>query len=127
MIPIFQGKIVQGLFDPYDKEKYFIHLSTMDNEEVEVKVEKRKRRRTLKQNNYAHGPILNALSEVTGHTVGELKEISKKELGLVKSVRRKDGREIEITRSSATFTTDEFTKWCNLLKQWGDEMGIYIN
>lgn len=89
-------------------------------------LERPKKLRSLKANSYAHGRVLQALAEHTGYCVKELKDMAKAELGFVHEVRTPSGGIREIPRSSATFTSQEFSQWVDLLKYWGDLNGIYI-
>lgn len=126
-IPIFYGKIIKGRgFNPDKQELYLHYLESLTDQEVQVTVQKKRKLRTIPQNNYAYGVVLKQLSDYTGHTVTELKEIAKKDLGFVRYLRLKNGKVHEITRSSATFDTKEWEEYMRRLRQMGDEFGIFI-
>lgn len=98
---------------------------------VNVGKNRRKKFRSLAQNAYGYGVVLKRLtdylSERTGYTQGQIKEIAKKELGFVDLKPTKNGKHLlEITRSSATFDPSEWEKYMAFLRQWGDEEGLYI-
>lgn len=101
-------------------------LIPLEGKTLEVVIREKRKLRSSKQNSYGYGVALKMLSDYTGFTVGELKEAAKKELGLTKKLRKKDGKILEITRSSSTFSTVEFEEYMKLIRRWGDEVGIFI-
>lgn len=127
MQPLWYGKIHNGNFYPNQPDHYLSYLANLNDCDVQLTVEKKNKRRSNQQNRYGHGVLLKQLSEHTGFTVTELKELAKKDLGLVRYVERKNGAMVELTRSSATFTTTEWEQFMVRLRQMGDEAGIYIN
>lgn len=126
MTPKFPATVENGKLQLNDPESFKTWIATNLQGEVTVTVEKRRKTRSLKQNSYGYGVVLKELSEFTGYTVGEVKEVAKKELGFVRYIQLHDRPPREVTRSSATFSTVEWEEYMRFLRQWGDECGIYI-
>ena len=80
-----------------------------------------KMKRSTRQNSYFHGVVLPILSDCTGYTTEEVKD-------LVKSLFLKDEmmiqtssgtvKEVSVVRGSSELKTDEFEKFLEKIRQW---------
>jgi len=88
-----------------------------------------KLQRSNPQNRYFHGVILPILSDVSGYTTDEMKNIVK---GLFLKyemmIKTKDGfREVSIIKGTSELKTDEFEKFTEEIRRWAAlELGCII-
>lgn len=66
MLPIFRGIVKNGRLKLHDREKFDNYLTGIDGE-VELTVEKFRKKRSDKQNRYYYGVIVKMFSEHTGY------------------------------------------------------------
>lgn len=85
--------------------------------------------RSIQQNKYYFGVVLEVLSEDTGYHVEELHEILKALfLSRAMDIRTKKGNEkVTTVRSTADLTTVEFEEYIERIRQWASsELAIWI-
>jgi hypothetical protein len=72
-----------------------------------VTVGRQQRIRSGKQNRYFYSVIVNEMCDRTGFTPEELKQVLKREFGLLKTIEY-NGKNIEVLKSTAELSTSEF-------------------
>ena len=81
--------------------------------------------RSNNQNRYAHGIALQTLSDYTGFTVQEVKEVLKKEFGFTRLIEL-NGKTVEVLRSTADFSSAEFEDFMSKTRMFAAQMGCMI-
>lgn len=91
---------------------YFVHgIQKMKLGKVRVTIDRKKTRRSLAQNSYFHGPVMDLLKETTGEVnPNKLKEYLKQEFG-VKDTIVINGVPVEILKSTADYNKAEFVEF----------------
>lgn len=120
MIPIFRAKVENGKLTGLPV-KYQSYLETLEGKYVEVKVQKERSQRSLNQNAYYWGIVIDLLSQYTGYTPDEMHEICR--YMFLKKVNA-DG--MEYVKSTATLNTAEFEEYLENIKQWAAMLNIII-
>lgn len=93
-----------------------------DQEIVEVQIKRISNKRSNQQNRYWHGVCFPILSELTGYTTNEVKELSKKLFSPVKFLALK-GIDIEIQKGTSELNKDEGWKFTQDLIKLGADLG----
>lgn len=74
--PLFFGKVgFNNNLHLENRDDFDVYLTKLTGQEVQISIEKRKKKRTGKQNDYLWGGIYKTISLDTGHTVNELHNI----------------------------------------------------
>ena len=120
MIPIFRAKVENGKLTGLPV-KYQSYLETLEGKWVEVKVQKERSQRSLNQNAYYWGVVIELLANTTGYTPDEMHEVCRYQF--LKSVNR-DG--LEYVQSTATLSTVDFEHYLENIKQWAAMLNIII-
>lgn len=81
--------------------------------------------RSGNQNRYAHGVALQALSEYTGFTIQEVKEVLKREFGFTRVIMI-NNKPVEVLRSTADFSSAEFEDFMSKTRMFAAQMGCQI-
>ena len=76
MIPIFHGKAENGKLFVHNKERYQQYIQSLSGE-IEIKIGRKKKHRSLNQNDYFHGVICKLIGDELGYTLQEIKGILK--------------------------------------------------
>jgi hypothetical protein len=74
--PIFYGEIKNGKLELNHPDLFKQYVATLKGE-IQLKIQKKSKYRSLKENNYLHGVVLPLLSEQTGYTTAEMKAVIK--------------------------------------------------
>lgn len=121
IIPIFQGTIAKGQLRT--GVEYHKWLATLEGHEVEVTVRKKRKQRSLPQNKFYWGIIVEMLSDFTGYSREEMHEaLKEKFLGS-----ERDEHGLMKIGSTTTLTTDEFIGYTNKIIIWAaQELGVFI-
>ena len=113
----------KGLFEFADKQGFIRWLSSKfkKNDWVEIKIIKWRSKRSLDQNAYYWGVVIDILHKHLGYTKDEmhsaLKYLFLKE--------EKNG--LTIIKSTAKLNTKEFSKYVEKVKDWASQkMGVFI-
>lgn len=120
MIPIFRAKVENGKLTGLPV-KFNSYLETLEGKYVEVKVQKERSQRSLNQNAYYWGVVIELLANTTGYTPDEMHEVCRYQF--LKSVNR-DG--LEYVQSTATLSTVDFEHYLENIKQWAGMLNIII-
>jgi hypothetical protein len=127
MIPIHKGKVINKRFTPYQVEKYFVWLESLEGEEVDCVIKKKQKPRSVPENKYYWAVIIGAVSDITGYTEDEAHEAMKLLFLRKKEAYRGDRKLPETVRSTTELTTVEFENYLSSIRQWASaEFGYYI-
>ena len=132
MIPILFGKVIKGQLLKIQPERWIKHLSSLEGQQVTVKIDKERHPRTNAMNRYYWGAIVEPISEYTGIRPGTLHEHHLKKMfaSHPETIWDKQGNpvaEVIVTEHTSQMTIERFKKYCEDCKQWAAEfLGIYI-
>lgn len=115
------AKVKDGKLDMYNKEKFVEWFKTLEGKEVEVTVEKKKKTRTIQENRYYWGIMLDILSSHTGYETDEMNEIIK-----YKFLQVDDGKNT-YCRSTKNLSTVEFEELMSRIRRWASsELSLWV-
>ena len=97
-------------------------LAELKGERVQVCIERRKKHRSIAENNYYWGVVIPILCEWSGYTEDEMHD-SLKEKFLYEFDERTGLARIG---STANLTTEEFEKLMTHIRMWASEQGVFI-
>ena len=130
LTPKFFGQVKKGKLNLYDPARYLVHLSSLEGKPVEVIVRKVQNNRTLSQNSWYWGVILEIISDHTGETKEDLHEhFLSKFASRIDYLAGKEGEveEIRVKERSHTMSTVRFTEYIESIRQWASEfLGLAI-
>lgn len=123
--PIFFGEVTQeGKIVLEKKEAWSIRKDRFRGSKVQLTIDKRRKKRSDKQNNYLWGACYPVISEETGHTPQELHEIFgwmfRKEIVLF------NGKEVERIKHTSEMTIGEMVGYIMLISAEVATMGITL-
>ena len=126
MNPIFTGKVERGKVWLDSPSRYLVHLSKYEGKRIELVLRLQKSQRSLNQNNYYFGVVVEILSGHTGYTAEEMHEILKyKFLKTIKVIPDKEG--MPYIKSTTKLNTGEFEEYLAKIKQWAaQELDVFI-
>lgn len=82
IIPLFNGQVKEGKFILDNKEQFTSWVHTLADGLYQMRISKPKKIRSLNQNNYLHGCLIQILSEELGYEFKEMKGIVKWVFGI---------------------------------------------
>ena len=121
MNPVFKGYIESGKIKLEAPERYAVHVSKLEGNRIELILRKQKSQRSIAQNSYYWGVIIEILRNQFGYEAEEMHEALK-----FKFLRKgKEGLETVI--STAKLTTAEFENYMERVRRWAaQEHSCYI-
>lgn len=120
----FYGTVKNGNLVLDNEQAYEAHLMTLDGE-VEVITRKRKRTRSLKQNDYYWGVVIQKISEYTGHSAQEVHELMKNLFLRDMLIVNKDI--YRSTKSTTELSTKQFIDYIQKINLWAlDRLDVNI-
>lgn len=109
---VFTGQIESRTLKLDDPQSWFKRLLELDGEKVTLKIEKRKKPRSLGENSYFHAVVCTILADELGYTPQEVKGVLKWKFKI---------------KSTADLSTVEFEKFMKDVREWASiELSIYI-
>ena len=102
---------------------------------VRVTISRETKGRTLPQNQWLWGAIYPAIADWSGHSVDEIHEVMKQMHGSKRLVQLPGGNprqgdtaayNVAVPRSTATYTTDEFSEYVERVRAWAAQQGLNI-
>lgn len=125
MKKIFKGQIINGEIKLYNERGFDLLRWSLNNKKIELTLGKPEKPRSGQQNRYLHGIVMTLISEATGYTLEEAKEIVRAKF---LSYELKVGDEIvTVGRSTASLNTKEFNLLVKQCQKWGaEDLDIYI-
>jgi hypothetical protein len=124
MNPVFSGKIEQGKVLLDNPNRYLVQISRLEGQRIEVVLRKQKSTRSINQNNYYWGVVLELLSD-NGNTPDEWHEMCRQMF--LKSFKTVNNKEIEFARSTTKLNTTEFEEYLEKIRRWAaTELNCFI-
>lgn len=143
--PVFYAKFDQSKITFYDPKGLNKYLKSLNDGEIQMLIEKRKRTRSNRQNRYYWGCVIPLLCEAFGwidnegpeemHEYLKYKFLAKKRYikifpgaqNELTEVFSDAEEEVATTRSTTSLTTVEFEDYMLQIRQWASlEHGVYI-
>jgi len=116
---IVRGKIVWD-----NPDEYFLMAKTFEGKKVQVEIRKAKRRRSIPQNNYYWGVVLQLLGADLGYSSEEAHE------AMVRMFLEVPNDDLEIPstfRKTSDLSTVEFEEYLEKIRRWAAEFrGLFI-
>lgn len=128
---VASGVIASGRLEIRQRDRFLVALQRMRDGEVFVTVTRRTATRSLQQNRWYWGVIVELLSEHTGYRPEEIHDVLKAKF-LPKRLAIADGNgaikgEFVIGGSTTRLNTLEFGEYCEAVRQWAlEELGVVI-
>ena len=117
MIPKFKAKILNGKMEIQDKARLQEYYRKFEGQDVAITVAKWSSMRSLQQNKYLHGVVFKSLSDYTGYTIQESKDIIKHHIGFVREYKINGEKHITLKETSK-LTKKEFTDFVKKAKEY---------
>jgi len=119
-VPKIIAEVVNGSlkFDLRQKDILRRWLNNLNGVKVELVIRKYRRKRTIPQNSYYWGIVLDLISEASGYTTEELHELFKR-LYLKKEIVI-GGKVYEVSVSTKKLNTDQFEKYIEKIKRFAE-------
>ena len=116
-IPIFKGVVTKGMLIFSNQDKFNDYLSSLDGKDVQIIVRKPTKIRSVNQNRYYWGVILDLLSRETGYEPEEIHEFLKnmflfKHMSII-------GEDVGYAKSTTDLTTVEMEEYLSKCREWG--------
>lgn len=133
--PQFRARFLKGKVHLDDPNLYnnFICSKFRDNDILNITVDKFRKVRTSgkdweegDQNAYLHGVVLKIISDWSGHTVEELKEVYKTAFGAKVPFDLPGGKRILVNKSTALYERFEMTEFIERIRAEVAEYGVVI-
>ncbi len=119
---IFKGIVKEGRVKLDAPERYLVHLSGLEGKRIELTLEKERNARTLSQNSYYWGVIIEILGNHFGYDPESMHEALK-----FKFLRQHEDSDLVTVGSTAKLSTVEFGEYLDKVIQWAaQDYGIVI-
>ncbi len=113
MIPIFRGIVKGGKLKLGNPQGYLVELSKLEGKHIELTIQKERNTRTLNQNSYYWGVIIEILSDYTGYDKDEVHEALK-----FKFLKKYEDTNLVTVGSTAKLSTAEFADYIDGIIRW---------
>ena len=123
-VPILRGRIENGKFvwAGLDAKRWEAQRRFLEGKEVEVTIQRLRKRRSLNQNAYMWGVVVAMIAEAAGYEPEEAHDALK-----IRFLTIHGDTALPTVRSTTDLTTTEFEEYLSKCRQLGAEMyGIYI-
>ena len=123
-VPILRGRIENGKFvwAGLDAKRWEDQRRFLEGKEVEVTIQRLRKRRSLNQNAYMWGVVVAMIAEAAGYESEEAHDALK-----IRFLTIHGDTALPTVRSTTDLTTTEFEEYLSKCRQLGAEMyGIYI-
>jgi len=122
--PIFTGIIEKGTLTLDNPQRYLVQLSALNGKKIELILRKRRSQRSLQQNSYYWGVVIEILSKHFGYDPEEMHEALKFHFLKISSDKSPD---LVSVKSTTRLSTDEFNEYVNRVVRWAaQEYGVFI-
>ncbi len=118
--PIFAGHVERGKLVLDAPAKYLVHLSKLEGKRVEIVVRRMRSQRSLQQNAFYWGVIIEILAAHFGYEPQEMHEALK-----FKFLRIHEN-ELPTVRSTTKLSTKEFGEYVDRVIRWAAQNNVYI-
>ncbi len=113
MIPILYGKVKDGKLKLDVPQSYLVELSKFEGQRIELTIRKERHSRSLSQNRYYWGVIIEILSNNFGYDKEEMHEALK-----FKFLKKHEDTDLVTVGSTAKLSTAEFTDYIDEIIRW---------
>ena len=113
MIPILYGKVKDGKLKLDVPQSYLVELSRLEGQRIELTIRKERHLRSLSQNKYYWGVIIEILSDNFGYDKEEMHEALK-----FKFLKKYNDTDLVTVGSTSKLSTAEFTKYIDEIIRW---------
>ena len=115
-----------GKLTIHDRKGFDAYLCNFKSKDVTIDVKVKRSKRSIQQNSFFHSWV-SLLSEFTGYTKSEMKEILKNEFLKVEKVNEKTGSIYQCTRDTSSLNKMQFADFCTEIQQWAEsEFGVRL-
>ena len=122
MIPILKGKVKDGKLKLDVPQSYLVELSKLEGQRIELTIRKERHTRSLSQNRYYWGVIIEILSDHFGYDKEEMHEALK-----FKFLKKHGDTDLVTVVSTAKLSTAEFTEYIDDIIRWAStEYQVFI-
>lgn len=124
VLPILRGRIENGKFvwAGLDGKRWDAQRRFLEGKEVEVTIQRLRKRRSLNQNSYMWGVVYALMAEAAGYTPEEMHDALK-----IKFLSVHGETALPTVRSTTDLTTTEFEEYLSQCRQLAAEIyGIYV-
>jgi hypothetical protein len=117
-VPKIIAEVVNGSlkFDLKQKDILRRWLNNLNGFKVELVIKKYRKKRTIPQNSYYWGIVLDLISEASGYTTEELHELFKRLF--LKKVIKIGGVDYEVSESTSKLNTEQFSDYIEKIKKF---------
>jgi hypothetical protein len=113
MKPLFHGIIKQGKLKFDAPDKFMVYLSGLEGKRFELTLEKERHARTLSQNAYYWGVVVEILRNHFGYEPEEMHEALK-----FKFLKKFEDSDLVTVGSTAKLSTVEFCEYIDRIMEW---------
>jgi hypothetical protein len=123
--PLLPARIEKGKLIFTDPVNYSKVISSLEGKAVVVNIKEPRSQRSINQNGYYWGVVINILADFTGYSDDEVHEILKAKF---LSAEKKVGNEVvKYAISTTTLDTLEFEDYCHKIREWASaSLNVYI-
>jgi hypothetical protein len=119
----FHGEVKEGKLKLDSPAKYLVYLSSLEGKRIELTLRKERNNRTLSQNAYYWGVVIEILGQHFGYEPEEMHEEMKRKFNPIHS---KIDLEESFGGSTTKLSTVEFSDYLDKVMRFATENGIYI-
>lgn len=116
--PAFQAKVVGGKLRFSKPEALGNYIKKLEGKDVRVKIEQKTKSRSLSQNNYYWGVVIELIAEHLGYRADEVHDLMRAMFLPYSFVDAKRGINIQTARSTSSLTTVEFEEYIEKIRGW---------
>lgn len=120
-VPIFAGRIENGKIQLADPDGWRVQLQRNEGREIELRLSRRKKERSMSQNKYYWGCVVALLAEHCGYEPEEMHAALK-----MKFLRQYEDQALPSIRSTTDLDTAEFANYIEQVRRLAAEMGVVI-
>lgn len=117
----FHGEVKQGKLKLDSPSSYLVYLSSLEGKRIELSLQKERNNRTLSQNAYYWGVIIEILGQHFGYEPDEMHEALK-----YKFLKIHEDTGLISVRSTTKLSTLEFGDYLDRIIRWAAEEGVVI-
>jgi len=123
--PLFTGTVTNGRLVLDSPQRYIVQLAKLEGKRIEVVVRKQRSKRSLKENSYYWGVVVEILRDHFGYETYEAEEVH---VGLkLKFLRIHESEGLETAKSTTKLSTAEFEDYLERIRRWASkEHNCYI-
>lgn len=121
MNPIFKGRVEKGKIILENQNRYLVQISKLEGKQVELILRKQKKQRSIAENSYYWGVVIEILKDHCGYDAEEMHEALK-----FKFLRKgKEG--LETVVSTTKLSTAAFEDYLETIRIWASkELNCFI-